>query len=180
MTGPLPKGAPRQLVAPRAIVVMGVAGSGKSTVGRALANALGWRFCEGDDHQTVANVAKMSSGVALTDEDRSPWLATLSDLISEAGRGGESLVVACSALKATYRDALSGGDDVLFVFLRGDRDLIKSRLRSRSNHFMGENMLETQFEALEEPNDALIADAAGDVATIVQLVLAAIAPGKRR
>jgi len=167
-------GSSRDLVAPRTIIVMGVAGSGKSTVGRALANALGWRFCEGDDHQPAANVAKMSSGVALTDEDREPWLATLSDLISEARRHEESLVVACSALKAAYRDVLGRGDDVLFVFLRADRDLIGSRLRSRSNHYMGASMLETQFEALEEPNDALIADAAGDVGTIVQSILAAI------
>lgn len=171
MTGsPSGESAKRRLE-PRTVIVMGVAGSGKSTVGRALAGALGWRFCEGDMHHTVENIEKMAQGVPLTDEDRAPWLASLRDFASECYERGESLVIACSALKVAYRDLLGDGDRVLFVFLRGDPVLLKSRLESRSAHYMGANMLESQLEALEEPSDALIVDVSNDVATILETIV---------
>ena len=155
-----------------AILVMGVAGSGKSTVGRALAEALGWVFCDGDDHHPPENVAKMSSGVPLTDEDRAPWLASLHDVIDASLGRGDPVVVACSALKEAYRDRLLEGNEVVLVYLRADRERIRTRLDDRKDHYMRLEMLESQFDVLEEPDEAIIVDAAQEPETIVDTLLA--------
>ena len=135
-------------------VVMGVAGSGKSLIGAAFARALGVDFVEGDEHHPAENVARMAAGISLTDDDRVEWLRSISERIRQARAAGQGLVVACSALKRRYRDFLrakSGVPDLRFVFLRGDRSLIASRLTSRRGHFMPASLLESQFDALEKP-----------------------------
>ena len=143
------------------IIVMGVSGSGKSTIGRALAQRLGRPFYDGDDFHPPENVEKMSKGLPLDDRDPLPWLVRLQDLIQDHGHRGETAVLACSALKKRYRDQLrSGADEVRFVYLQGDFDLIWKRMRARSDHYMKSDMLQTQFEALEipSPDEALIVD----------------------
>ena len=135
-------------------VVMGVAGSGKSLIGSALARALGVEFVEGDDHHPAENVARMAAGIALTDDDRGGWLGSIAARIRAAHAAGAGLVVACSALKRRYRDLLraeSGVADLRFVLLRGERALIADRLTSRRGHFMPASLLESQLEALEAP-----------------------------
>ncbi|QHQ35273.1 gluconokinase [Algicella marina] len=136
----------------RKIVVMGVAGSGKSSVGSALASLLGARFIDADDLHPPANVVKMSGGTPLTDEDRWPWLEKVgSALLRDQG----TCIVACSALRRIYRDCIRdvAGEDVLFVFLSGERRVIERRMQDRSDHFMPASLLESQFEALEPPRD---------------------------
>jgi gluconokinase len=154
------------------IIVMGVSGCGKTTVGRALAGALGWEFLEADILHPAANIAKMSGGVALDDSDRAPWLAAVrASTESCAGRGAKA-VVACSALKLAYRLALAPDPgNVRFVHLKGDYAAIAGRLRARSGHFMGEGLLGSQFEALEEPMDALTLDASGAPDVLVKRIL---------
>jgi gluconokinase len=139
-------------VPPTVIVVMGVSGSGKSTVGALLATQLQWRFEEGDDLHPAANIAKMSQGIALTDEDRRPWLDTIAALIRRWLAAGESGVVACSALKHAYRCVIRGHNpDVRLVYLQGSHALILQRMRARHGHFMPTRLLDSQFAALEEP-----------------------------
>jgi carbohydrate kinase (thermoresistant glucokinase family) len=139
-----------------AIIVMGVSGSGKTTVGRGLAAALGWEFLEGDDLHPAANVEKMASGVALSDSDRAPWLAAVrADIEARAARGAR-VVAACSALREAHRLLLAPDPSgVRFVHLRGDFELIRARVAGRSGHFMKEGLLRSQFEALEAPPYAL-------------------------
>ncbi|MGC1272209.1 MAG: gluconokinase [Planctomycetaceae bacterium] len=135
------------------IVLMGVSGSGKTTVGQILAEQLGWTFLEGDDFHPAANIQKMRSGIALQDEDRRPWLAALQARLEIACERGENVVLACSALKDDYRDFLEAHDTacVEFVYLRGTPELIQSRLMDRKGHFMEPALLGSQFEALEPP-----------------------------
>jgi carbohydrate kinase (thermoresistant glucokinase family) len=143
------------------LIVMGVSGSGKTTVGRGLAEALRWEFIESDDFHPAANVAKMTAGIALTDSDREPWLAAVHAAIEAAMARGARVVVACSALKESYRLALAPDPGpVRFAHVRGDYSLIKERLGGRSGHFMKESLLRSQFETLEEPAYALTLDAA--------------------
>jgi gluconokinase len=138
---------------------MGVAGSGKSTVGRLLAERLECVFHEGDDFHPRTNVDKMSRGLALADEDRLPWLATLRDLIARESVAGADAVLACSALRRSYRNILrQGGEDVRFVYLKGDFETIHARMTNRGQHFMKENMLRSQFADLEEPLHAMVVD----------------------
>ena len=132
------------------LVIMGVSGSGKSTVAGLLAGRLGWDLAEGDDLHPAANVAKMHSGQPLTDEDRWPWLDSISGWIRAHTEAGTPGVVTCSALKKRYRDVLRG-EDVVFVFLEGSKDRISDRLASRHGHFMPPALLDSQFEALEAP-----------------------------
>ncbi|AXJ11487.1 gluconokinase [Arthrobacter sp. PM3] len=132
------------------LVVMGVSGSGKSTVAGLLAGRLGWDLAEGDDLHPEANVAKMHAGEPLTDEDRWPWLERIADWIRAHTAAGTPGIVTCSALKKRYRDVLRG-EGVVFVFLEGSRDKISDRLASRHGHFMPPSLLESQFEALEAP-----------------------------
>ena len=134
-------------------VVMGVSGSGKSLIGAALASALGVDFVEGDEYHSAENVKRMSSGIALTDEDRAEWLHSLAARLCEAKEADTGLVMSCSALKRTYRDILRTGTGQLrFVFLKGERALIAERLAGRRSHFMPPALLESQFAALEEPS----------------------------
>src|SRR3954447_21739484 len=137
---------------PCALVVMGVSGSGKSTIADALAKRLGWRYEDGDKFHPASNVAKMSAGHPLTDEDRWPWLQAIADEIDRTCAKGERAVIACSALKRAYRDVLvHGRDDVRVVFLDGTQDLIAARLAARKGHFMPPGLLASQFKTLERP-----------------------------
>jgi len=137
---------------PCALVVMGVSGSGKSTIAERLAARLGWRCEDGDKYHPPANVAKMSAGHPLTDEDRWPWLQAIADEIDRTCTQGERAVVACSALKRAYRDILvHGRNDVRIVFLNGTQDLIAARLAARKGHFMPPGLLTSQFKTLEPP-----------------------------
>jgi gluconokinase len=137
---------------PCALVVMGVSGSGKSTIADKLAERLGWRYVDGDKFQPAGNVAKMSAGHPLTDEDRRPWLQAIADEINRTCRTGGLAVIACSALKRAYRDILvHGRDDVRIVYLEGTQALIASRLAARKNHFMPAGLLDSQFKTLEPP-----------------------------
>ena len=140
------------LLDPRVLVVMGVSGSGKSTIALMLAHRLNWIFEEGDWFHPPSNVEKMHSGVPLTDEDRWPWLHGIAAWIDATRRAGNHGIIACSALKRTYRDILVGKrPDVRLVYLKGDRDLIARRLAARDAHFMPPSLLDSQFASLEEP-----------------------------
>jgi len=137
---------------PCALVVMGVSGSGKSTVADHLAARLGWRYEDGDRFHPASNVAKMSAGHPLTDEDRWPWLRAIADEIDRLSAERERAVIACSALKRTYRDILvHGRDDVRIAFLDGTQDLVATRLAARKGHFMPPGLLASQFITLERP-----------------------------
>lgn len=142
------------------LVIMGVCGSGKSTVGILLAEKLKCTFFDADDFHPQANVDKMSRGEPLNDDDRKPWLERLNEVMRENRVKEEHTIVGCSALKGFYREILSDGiDDMRFVYLRGDFELIYERMSSREGHFMGENMVQSQFDALEEPgDDAIVVD----------------------
>ena len=133
------------------IIIFGVSGAGKTTVGKLLARELNWHFLEADDFHLAANIEKMRSGHPLTDEDRWPWLDCLRKQIAQSLSNGENAVLACSALKRSYRDRLRVNDEVKFVFLSGDYALVQKQLRSRHGHFMSPDLLESQFEDLEEP-----------------------------
>ena len=160
---------------PSIIILMGVAGAGKTTVGRRLAAELGWTFYDADDLHPAENVAKMSRGIPLTDADRRPWLERVHELIHEALQRGESAVVACSALKASYREILaSSNPGVRFVYPKATPELIRRRLLERPGHFMKAGMLESQFAALEEPADALVVDAGQPVERIVEEIRRAL------
>jgi gluconokinase len=137
---------------PTIAVMMGVSGSGKTTIGQALAARLGWAFQEGDDLHPAANIAKMKAGIPLTDEDRAPWLAKVEAWVSEELRQGRSGVIACSALKRAYRDQIvAGRPNVRLLFLKGGHDLIAERIAQRHGHFMPPSLLDSQFAALEAP-----------------------------
>src|SRR3954469_23946918 len=143
------------------VVVMGVAGSGKTTLGTALAVALGWHFVDADDHHSPASVAKMARGEPLDDADRRPWLDELRAIIDDALARDTGLVMACSALKASYRTRLtraSAADRVRFVYLAGPPELFRARLAGRPGHFMGPAMLDSQLATLEPPAEALTVD----------------------
>lgn len=144
---------------PTAIVIMGVAGSGKTTVGEALARELGWPFKDADAFHPAANIARMSAGVPLTDEDRAPWLAAIRSHLAAGLAAGTSCVVTCSALKQSYRDVLLVDPQrVRLVYLRGTPDLLRARLAARTGHFMKPGMLESQLAVLEEPSSAVVID----------------------
>jgi len=135
---------------------MGVAGSGKTTIGKALSSRLGWSFYDGDDFHSAENVEKMSQGIPLSDEDRAKWLEILSDLIAEKYQAGEHLILACSALKRSYRQELrKSGAPIFFIFLEGSFDLVLKRMEKREDHYMKTGMLESQFDILEPPENAL-------------------------
>jgi len=155
----------------RFFIVTGVSGCGKSSVGRALAQSLGWDFYDADDFHPPENLAKMVSGIPLDDSDRAPWLAALHELISSSLKAGRPGVLACSALKERYRQQLTGNDEaVQIVHLKGSYDLIWSRMEKRTDHYMKPHMLKSQFEALEEPANALTVDISLSVNEILQEV----------
>ena len=137
---------------------MGVSGSGKTTIGQLLAQTLGWQFFDADDFHSAANVDKIRRGVPLTDEDRAPWLASMRQAIVSWISAGTNAVLACSALKDSYRDQLRVGPDVQFVYLKGSQDLIRRRLMLRHGHFATEKILASQLETLQEPSDAVTVD----------------------
>ena len=149
------------------LIVMGVAGSGKSTIGQLLADRLGCVFYDGDDFHPAANVEKMRRGQPLTDEDRAGWLSALADLILACLQRHQTAVIACSALKQSYRDQLQVTDEVRFIYLRGAYDLLEARLRERTGHYMPRSLLASQFAALEEPRDALTLDVSAPPEQIV-------------
>ncbi|MEL6527041.1 MAG: gluconokinase [Chloroflexota bacterium] len=135
------------------LIIMGVSGCGKSTIGALLAEQLAYAFYDGDDFHPDANIEKMSNGIPLTDADRMPWLDNLRQLIDKHLQVNKSAIIACSALKENYRERIKQADErVIFVYLHGDFDLIWSRMSSRKNHFMKADMLRSQFEALERPS----------------------------
>lgn len=141
------------------VILMGVSGVGKTTVGELLAAQTGWRFYDGDAFHPASNVDRMSRGLPLTDEDRWPWLEALRDHIRSLSAEGRSAVVACSALKASYRDVLlDGSPDARVVHLKGSYPLIEGRLRSRRGHYFDAGLLASQFEALEEPDGVIVVD----------------------
>lgn len=145
--------SPRRSEAARIIVVMGVASSGKSTVGAALAERVGAPFLDGDGYHPPANVEKMRSGIPLTDDDRWPWLERLSLALKDAANGTGLAIGACSALKRSYRDYMTkvAGEPVLFVYLEGTKDVIAERIRARRHEFMPASLLDSQFATLEVP-----------------------------
>jgi gluconokinase len=138
---------------PMVVVVMGVSGSGKTTVAKLLAERSGWQFQEGDTLHPPANVEKMSAGIPLTDADRLPWLRKIAETIDGWRAHGQSGVVTCSALKRSYRDIIVGDrPDVRLVYLKGSHDLIRQRMAARHGHFMPSTLLDSQFSTLEEPS----------------------------
>jgi gluconokinase len=137
---------------------MGVTGAGKTTIGVLLAQRLGWDFVDADSFHSPANVEKMKQGIALDDADRSPWLRSLHGAMEGWAGEHKSVVLACSALKRSYRDELCLGGKTKFVYLKGSYDLIYQRLRQRHGHFASETILASQFAALEEPDDAITVD----------------------
>ncbi len=136
------------------VILWGVSGAGKTTIGELLARELGWKFIEADDFHSGANIDKMRRGEPLTDEDRQPWLERLRAAIKESLDHNENAVLACSALKKKYRDRLRVSDQVKFVFLRGSREQIAERLHDRRGHFFNPDLLASQFADLEEPRPA--------------------------
>jgi gluconokinase len=153
------------------IVLMGVTGCGKTTVGEILAEQLGWEFYDADQFHPPANIAKMSKGIPLNDEDRLPWLEAISRVIVQSIEQNKNAIFACSALREKYRQILNKGSEipVRFIYLKGTMELIKSRLEARKGHFMDPNLLPSQFATLEEPSpsSALYVDVAPTPAAIV-------------
>jgi gluconokinase len=150
------------------VIVMGVVGSGKTTVGRLLAEQLDWEFADADDFHSPANVEKIRKGIGLTDADRTPWLANLHAAILQWIADQRSVVLACSALKRSYRSELDAGPEVRFVYLKGTASLIASRLHARRGHFANELILASQLTDLEEPENAVTVGIAGTPSAIVQ------------
>lgn len=156
-------------------VVMGVAGSGKSTIARLLAEELDWDFFDADDSHSLENISKMKSGIPLDDSDRAPWLAALNKMLIVTLKAGRHPVLACSALKESYRTKLCRETNGLqFIYLKGSYDLIWSRISQREGHYMKPEMLRSQFEALEEPVDALVVDVRWRPEEIVEKIIETI------
>ncbi len=159
------------------VVLMGVAGSGKTTIGRLLSRRTGWPFFDGDDFHPPENVAKMAQGVPLTDADRAGWLAQLAGIIRAHLEAQQPMILACSALKRSYRAQLKvDASRVHFVYLKGDYAVILARLQSRSDHYMRPEMLASQFADLEEPLDALQVDITNPPQELVNTILQALLP----
>ncbi|MDB5894156.1 MAG: gluconate kinase [Rhodoferax sp.] len=175
LNSPPPPSAPRPI-----IVVMGVSGCGKSTVGRKLADALKLPFLEGDDFHPPENVARMAAGIPLTDADREGWLRTLADRMAEAAGPGEGLVLSCSALKRRYRDVLrEGAAGVRFVYLHGSPEVLALRMAQRTKHYMPPSLLNSQLATLEPPaadEHALAFDLQLPTQVVVATVISALTP----
>jgi len=160
-------------VAYMVLILMGVTGAGKSTVGDLLARKSGWRFYDADDLHPAANKEKMNHGIPLSDEDRLPWLNAVRAVIEKCLSEGTDAVIACSALRQTYRDILQVDPaKVKFVYLKGRRALIEQRLAQRTGHFMNKDLLQSQFDTLEEPADAIAVDVSGNPDSVVNLIRA--------
>jgi gluconokinase len=153
------------------VILMGVTGSGKTTVGELLAARLGWEFADADTFHPAANVEKMGRGIPLDDADRAPWLAALHAKIIEWTAQRRNVVLACSALKRSYRDQLEIGPEVKLVYLKGSYEVIARRLRARHGHFAGEQILAGQFADLEEPDDANVVSVDAPPEEVVEEIL---------
>jgi gluconokinase len=157
------------------IIVMGVSGSGKTTIGKLLADSLGWEFSDADSFHSLENVDKMRRGIPLTEADRMPWLQDLQTAIKHWSQENKNVVLACSALKDSYRQfLLSDSEGIKLVYLKGPYELIQMRLQERSNHYMSEKLLNSQFNTLEEPLDAISMDVAQPPQIIVQNIKTAL------
>ena len=158
------------------ILLMGVSGSGKTTVGQLLASGLGWEFADGDDYHSASNIERMRAGIPLTDAERAPWLEALRALIAGWIAAGKNAVLACSALKRTYRERLRIAPDVRVVYLKGTPQLLQQRLHARVGHFMTEGMLQSQLATFEEPqgqdDQAVVVDIAQSPGDIVSAIRA--------
>jgi carbohydrate kinase (thermoresistant glucokinase family) len=160
---------------PMVLVLMGVSGCGKTTIGKMLADKLSCTFYDGDDYHPESNIKKMAGGQPLNDSDRLPWLKKLNNILSECNESGRDAVLACSALKKTYRDLISKDIDGLqFVFLKGDFNLINERMQKRKDHYMKADMLRSQFEILEEPDNVVVMDINDLPSNIVTSILRVI------
>lgn len=154
------------------IIVMGVSGCGKTTVGEKLVASLGWEFGDADDFHPRENIEKMRRGMALDDTDRLPWLQKMQDVIKQRLSENRNLVLTCSALKASYRQILLvNRESVKLVYLKGSFKLIEQRLKQRQNHFMDEKLLKSQFDTLEEPADAIVVDISQSIEIIVKEII---------
>ncbi len=159
------------------VIVMGVSGSGKTTIGNLLANHLEWQFYEGDDFHSQESIKKMASGVPLTDDDRAPWLERLRDVMGQCRNAGTDAVIACSALRQSYRTYLAeGASDVRIVYLKGDYGAIRERIIRRHGHFMKDTLLESQFSVLEEPTDAIVAYVSEEPEAIITKIVGELFP----
>ncbi|TAE51322.1 MAG: gluconokinase [Bacteroidetes bacterium] len=166
-----------QTKVPPVLVLMGVSGSGKSTLGKLLSSLSGWPFYDGDDFHPPANVEKMRQGIPLTDEDRRPWLIALRGRMQRSRAAAEGCIIACSALKQSYRDLLSEGNEgICWVWLKGDAETLRQRMEARSGHFMPPGLLQSQLAALEAPLDALVADITEPPEKIARMILESITP----
>jgi gluconokinase len=152
------------------IVITGVTGSGKSTIGKLLAAQLQWKFYEGDDFHPPANIEKLTRGAPLDDKDRLPWLMAIRDTIRAAITRGEDAVITCSALKESYRRVLRMGPEVFLIHLQAEPELIDERLKHRTGHFMNRALIQSQFETLEEPEAALQIDAGLSPGEVVRTI----------
>jgi len=152
------------------IILMGVTGSGKTTVGRLLAEDLGWTYADADDFHSELNIEKMKSGIPLNDADRKPWLESLSKLVRGCLVRSEDAVLACSALKESYREFLLLDEQVKLVYLKGDYQVIRERLAQRRGHYMDPTLLDSQIETLEEPGEGLRIDASSEPHAIIKTI----------
>ena len=151
---------------------MGVSGSGKTTLGRALAERLKWDFIDADDFHPPENIAKMAAGIPLSDPDRAPWLVSLHDQLLSTRKAGGHPVLACSALKEKYRaQLLEGLDGIAIIYLKGSHDLIWSRMSTREGHYMKPEVLQSQFDALEEPTDVVVLDAEMPLEVMIDTII---------
>ncbi len=153
-------------------LIMGVSGSGKTTIGQALSQKLGYTFYDADDFHPPENIAKMSQGIPLNDSDRLPWLLAIKTVINKHEQLQKDAIITCSALKKSYRDLLQENTrDIIWIYLKGSYESILKRLQEREEHFMKENMLMSQFKTLEEPENAVIIDINSSVEEIVQEIV---------
>ncbi len=140
------------------LIIMGVSGCGKTTIGKMLSAKLNWKYFEGDEYHPQENIEKMKNGIPLNDSDRKPWLLKLQYIINDALSKKVNIIITCSSLKESYRKILKVSNEVRFIYLKGSYSLIEKRMNERKDHFMKPGMLKSQFDALEEPTDAIIVD----------------------
>ncbi|MBD2253310.1 gluconokinase [Nostoc parmelioides] len=156
------------------IIIMGVSGSGKTTIGKMLAESLHWEFYDADSFHSLENIEKMRRGIPLDDADRIPWLQSLQTAITNWLQNNRNVVLACSALKASYRQFLLLDTDIKLVYLQGTFELIQTRLKKREHHFMNVELLTSQFASLEEPDDVIRVDISQSPQVIVQAIITMI------